>query len=93
MRCNGSARQRRNHLDSSRVGLDGGTSILYSAGEKESSEQQRSAGIGSVIGLLEDSVKVLWTDNFYTGRTDNIHHLVQHSRFEFLMPDITAASS
>lgn len=39
--------------------------------------------------LLAADNDVLCVDNFFTGQKDNIRHLLQHPRFEFLRHDIT----
>lgn len=39
--------------------------------------------------LLEDGHEVLAVDNLYTGTKDNISHLVQNPKFEFLRHDVT----
>ena len=38
--------------------------------------------------LLESGHEVICMDNFYTGRRRNVHHLLQHPRFELLRHDI-----
>lgn len=38
--------------------------------------------------LLKDGHEVICMDNFYTGRRQNIHHLLAHPRFEVLRHDI-----
>lgn len=39
--------------------------------------------------LLEDGHEVLAVDNLYTGTKDNISHLMQNPKFEFLRHDVT----
>jgi UDP-glucuronate decarboxylase len=39
--------------------------------------------------LLSERHEVIWVDNFYTGRKQNIAHLLSDPRFEFLRHDIT----
>ncbi|MDO7881105.1 UDP-glucuronic acid decarboxylase family protein [Salinibacterium soli] len=39
--------------------------------------------------LLDEGHEVLCVDNFYTGRRDNIAHLLGHPRFELLRHDVT----
>ncbi|MFN8125146.1 MAG: UDP-glucuronic acid decarboxylase family protein [Candidatus Nanopelagicales bacterium] len=39
--------------------------------------------------LLADGAEVLCVDNFYSSTRGNIHHLIQHPRFEFLRHDVT----
>lgn len=39
--------------------------------------------------LIEAGHEVLCVDNFYSGRRENIAHLMQHPRFEFLRHDVT----
>ncbi len=39
--------------------------------------------------LIEAGHEVLCVDNFYTGRRDNIAHLLQHPRFELLRHDVS----
>ncbi len=39
--------------------------------------------------LIEQGHEVLCLDNLFTGRKDNITHLLQHPRFEFLRWDVT----
>ena len=39
--------------------------------------------------LLLDGHEILCVDNFFTGRRQNIHHLLTHPRFELLRHDIT----
>jgi len=38
--------------------------------------------------LLKDGQEVLCVDNFYTGRKDNIRHLLAHPRFELIRHDV-----
>ena len=40
--------------------------------------------------LLADGHEVLCVDNFYTGRRQNIEHLLSNPRFEVMRCDITA---
>ena len=39
--------------------------------------------------LIESGHEVLCVDNFYTGRRENIAHLLQHPRFELLRHDVS----
>ena len=39
--------------------------------------------------LLDEGCEVLCVDNFYTGRRENIAHLLKNSRFEIMRHDIT----
>ncbi len=39
--------------------------------------------------LLKEGNEVLCVDNLFTGRKDNIHHLLENKNFEFLRHDIT----
>lgn len=39
--------------------------------------------------LLGAGAEVLCVDNFFTGRKENIHHLIGHPRFELLRHDVT----
>ncbi len=39
--------------------------------------------------LLADGHEVLCVDNFYTGRKQNIHHLIGNPRFELIRHDVT----
>lgn len=39
--------------------------------------------------LLKDGHDVLCVDNYFTGRKDNIRHLLEHPRFEVLRHDVT----
>lgn len=39
--------------------------------------------------LLEIGCDVVCVDNFFTGRRENVHHLLQHDHFEFLRHDVT----
>ncbi|MBT0811622.1 SDR family oxidoreductase [Litoribacter ruber] len=39
--------------------------------------------------LLNEGNEVLCVDNLFTGRKDNIHHLLDHKNFEFMRHDIT----
>jgi UDP-glucuronate decarboxylase len=39
--------------------------------------------------LIADGCEVLCVDNFYTGRKDNVSHLLSNSRFELMRHDIT----
>ena len=39
--------------------------------------------------LLEAGEEVICLDNFYTGRKENIEHLMAHPRFELLRHDVT----
>ncbi len=39
--------------------------------------------------LLDDGAEVLCVDNFYSSTRKNIHHLIDHPRFELLRHDIT----
>lgn len=39
--------------------------------------------------LLQDGNDVLCVDNFYSGRRENIRHLLDHSHFELLRHDVT----
>lgn len=39
--------------------------------------------------LLGAGAEVLCVDNFFTGRKENIHHLIGHPRFELLRYDVT----
>ena len=39
--------------------------------------------------LLEEGHEVLCVDNFFTGRRENIHHLLENKNFELLRHDVT----
>lgn len=39
--------------------------------------------------LVEQGNEVLCVDNLFTGRKDNIHHIVQNPHFEFIRHDVT----
>jgi UDP-glucuronate decarboxylase len=39
--------------------------------------------------LLRDGHEVLWVDNYFTGRRQNIEHLLANPRFEVMRHDIT----
>lgn len=39
--------------------------------------------------LIKDGYGVLCLDNLYTGRMDNIRHLLQNSSFSFVSHDVT----
>lgn len=41
------------------------------------------------VGLLNDGHEVICVDNGFTGNKENIYHLMNHPRFEFMRHDVT----
>jgi UDP-glucuronate decarboxylase len=39
--------------------------------------------------LISDGHEVICVDNFYTGKKQNVHHLIGHPRFELIRHDVT----
>ena len=51
--------------------------------------RRRVPGLASLRALLTQGHDVLCVDNYFTGRKDNIAHLLRHPQFETLRHDVT----